>query len=304
MKDLIVIGGGAAGTTAGIYAARKYIDALLITKDFTGQIGNSVWVENYPGFKKVSGLELIKKFKEHLDMFDLEIKSFESIEKVEKIEKGFKVITDENIYEAKSLIIATGSIPKKLNAENEEKYLGKGISYCVTCDEAAFKDKVVAVVGGGNAGAEGAIELGRFCSKVFLLEAMGELCADKIFVEQLRKNKKIKIITSAEIKSFEGENELEKIVYYDLKNNKLDKISVDGCFIEIGAIPNTAFLAGFLDLNKKAEIEVNPVNLETSVKGVFAAGDVTDLAGKQIVIACGQGALAAISAYNYLYKSN
>jgi len=302
MKDLIIIGGGAAGVTAAIYAARKYIDTLLITKDFTGQIGNSAWIENYPGFKKVTGLDLIKAFKEHLDVYKPEVKLFENILKIEKINNGFKVITDESSYTAKSLVIATGGVPKKLNVENEDKLLGKGISYCVTCDETAFKNKVVAVIGGGNAGVEGAVELARFCKKVYLLEYAPKLSADKISQNEVRKNKKIQIITSADVRSFQGGEYLKKIVYEDKKAGKLKNVIADGCFIEIGAVPNTGFLKGFVKLNNKGEIKVNPISLETSVKGLFAAGDATNMLGKQIVIACGHGALAMLSVSNYLQK--
>lgn len=300
MKDLIIIGGGAAGITAGIYAARKYIDALLITSDFTGQIGKSTWIENYPGMKKISGLDLVKNFKEHLDMFEIEKKAFENIEQIEKIEKGFRVVTDEETYEARSIIIATGNIPKKLDIPNEEKFLGKGISYCVTCDEAGYKDKIVAVIGGGNAGFEAGIELSRFCKKVFLIECMDNLAADKILQKETEANNNIEIIISADIKSFAGNDVLEKIIYFDKIKKEDKEIYIDGCFIEIGTQPNTDFAKGFLNLNEKGEIIVNPINFETSVPGCFAAGDVNNLPGKQIIIACGQGASALISAYKFL----
>ena len=303
MRDLAIIGGGAAGITAGIYAARKFIDTLLITSDFTGQVGISAWVENYPGFKKITGLDLIKNFKEHLDMFEIDKEAFKTVEKIKKIKGGFEIITDEAAYQAKSVIIASGSLPRKLNVKNEDKFLGKGISYCVTCDETAFKGKTVAVIGGGNAGLEGAIELSGFCSKVYVLEILNKLGADEILVEEAKKINKIKIITSAEIKAFAGNTDLEKIIYMDKKSNRQKELPIDGCFIEIGAMPNSSFVKGFLNLNKKEEIIVDPYTLETSIKGIFAAGDVNDLPGKQIVIACGQGAAALLSAYNYLYKN-
>lgn len=302
MKELIIIGGGAAGITAGIFAARKYIDTTLITKDFTGQIGISAWIENYPGFKKISGLNLIQNFKKHLELFKIEIKPFEKIEKIEKIKSGFKIITDEKNYQTRSIIIASGGIPKRLKAKNENKFLGKGVSYCVTCDETAFKGKVVAVAGGGNAGVEGAIELSRIGKKVYIIECLDFLNADKILQAEAKKTGKIKIINSAEIKSFEGGTKLEKIIYLDKKSNKRKEMKVDGCFIEIGYNPNNEFVKNLVDLNKKGEIKVNPLTLQTSMAGVFAAGDVNNLKEKQVVIACGQGALAAISAYKYLNK--
>lgn len=305
MKDLIIIGGGAAGITAGIYAARKYIDTCLIAKDFTGQIGVSAWVENYPGFKKVSGLDLIRDFREHLELFgNIEIKAFESARKIEKIPNGLRIITDENSHEAKAVIIATGSIPKKIGAANEDKFLGRGLSYCVTCDETAFKDKTVAVIGGGNAGAEAALELARFCPRVYLLEYEKELSADAILRAEMEKTGKIDVIVSAAVRAFAGGNNLEKIIYGDRAAGEEKGLKADGCFIEIGAAPNTEFVRGFVALNEKNEIKVDPVTLAASVPGVFAAGDVTDLPGKQIVIACGHGALSVLSVHQYLTKSS
>lgn len=303
MKELIIIGGGAAGITAGIYAARKYLDTLLIAKDFTGQVGVSAWIENYPGMKRIAGLDLVKNFKEHLEMFDnIGIKSFETVIKIEKIANGYKVITDEGAYEASAVIIAAGSAPKKLNAENENKFLGKGLSYCVTCDETAFKDKPTAVIGGGNAGAEAALELARICPKVYVLEYQNALAADKILQAAMAKTGKIEIITAADVKAFSGTDNLETIVYAERETKARKEIKISGCFIEIGGLPNTGFANGFLELNEKNEIKVNPKTLETGQPGVFAAGDVTDLPYKQIVIACGQGALAALSAHKYLKK--
>jgi thioredoxin-disulfide reductase len=304
MRELIIVGGGAAGITAGIYAARKYVKTLLIADDFTGQVGVSAWIENYPGFKKISGLKLIKSFKEHLDLFDnIEVKSFEKVKKISKIKNGFRIITDENNYDSRAVLIAAGSAPKKLNIENEGKFLGKGLSYCATCDGISFKGKAVAVVGGGNAGAEAALELSRFCKKIYILELLGNLSADKILREEIKNNNKIKILTSVKIKSLAGENNLEKIVYNDLKLKKDKFLAVDGCFVEIGTNPGTGFVSDLVKLNKKKEIEVNPITLESSVKGIFAAGDVAGLPGKQVVIACGQGASALLSVYKYLTKN-
>ncbi len=304
MRELIIIGGGAAGITASIYAARKYLDVLLITRDFTGQIGSSAWIENYTGFKKISGLDLMKNFKKHLDSFDnIEVQSFEEVVKINQASKGFKVITDEGQYNSQAVIIATGSVPRKLGAKNEDKFLGKGLSYCLTCDEAAFKDRKVAVIGGGNAGAEAALELSRFSKKVYLMEALDNLTSDKILLKRVKSSNRIEVITSVEIKSFVGESDLEKITYENEKLNKENSLSVEGCFVEIGSDPNTEFVADLVKLNDKNQIEVDPLTFESSVEGVFAAGDATNAPGKQIVIACGQGASALLSAYKYLTKN-
>lgn len=304
MKDLIIIGGGPAGCSAGIYAARKKLDTLLIAKDFTGQMGLSSWVENYPGFKRVKGLDLVKSFVEHLKSFDIEINSFEKVTDIKRLEESFLVLTDEGEYESKAVIVATGGMPKRLDIENEEKFTGNGISYCVTCDANVVEGKDVAVVGGGNAGTEAALELTRFARKVYLLEALEELTADQILVDEVNDADSIEIITSASIQSFEGDENLKRIKCVDLRSKKEKSISVEGCFIEIGSIPNTEFLKGLVDLNELGEIVVNPRTFQTSAKGVYAAGDVTDFSDKQVVIATGQGAVAALSVFRYIQSKN
>jgi NADH-dependent peroxiredoxin subunit F len=300
MRDLIILGGGPAGCTAGIYSARKKLDTLLISKDFIGQVGWSSWVENYPGFKKVKGVELAKSFVEHLKSFDIDINSFEKALSIKKKGDNFLVSTDEAEYESRAVIIATGAMPKKLNVENEEKFRGKGISYCVTCDGAVFEDREVVVVGGGNAGLDAALELTRFAKHVYLLEALDELTADQVLVDEITNIKNIEVITSASVQKFEGDDVLEGVKYTDLKQKKEKVLKVEGCFIEIGTKPNTEFLRGFVELSELDEVVVNPKTFETSVEGVFAAGDVVDFPDRQIVIAAGQGSIAAISAFRYL----
>ena len=300
MRDLIIIGGGPAGCSAGIYSARKKLNTLLITKDFTGQIGHSTWVENYLGFERIKGLDLAKSFKSHLESLDIEIKEFEEVVEVVKKKDFFSVITDEGEYEARALIICSGAKSKKLGVANEEKFLGKGISYCVTCDEASFEGKDVAVIGGGNAGVEAAIELTGFAKKVYLLECEKDLSADEFLVERL-KEESGNIITACKVTRFDGDEELKSVVY--IENGKKKTLKIDGCFIEIGSKPNTDYIKGVVDLNDKGEIVVNPKTFQTSVKGIFAAGDVVDFKEKQVVIATGQGCLAALSAYRYLSES-
>jgi alkyl hydroperoxide reductase subunit F len=299
MRDVIIIGGGPAGCTAGIYSARKKLDTLLIAKDFTGQIGHSSWVENYPGFKKIKGLDLAKSFKSHLESFAIDINEFEEVKEIRKYEESFTVLTDEGEYNTRSVIICSGAKTKKLGIPNEEKFLGKGISYCVTCDESSFEGKDVAVVGGGNAGVEAAIELTSFAKKVYLLECEDRLSADEVLVERLRKDG-ANIITACETTRFEGEKELKGLIY--MKDGREKVLEVDGCFIEIGRKPNTDFVKSVVDLNDKGEIVVDTKTFETSVKGIFAAGDVVDFKDKQVVIATGQGAVAALSAYRYLER--
>ena len=300
MRDVIIIGGGAAGCSAGIYAARKKMNAMLIAKDFIGQTGVSTCVENYVGFEKISGIHLAQKFKEHLKCFHLDVQSFEEVLIINKIEKGFEIKTDEGIYQTRSIIIATGSIPKKLHAKNEENFLGKGISYCVTCDETSFEGKDVAVIGAGNAGLEAAIELTRFAKKVYVLEWLERSKADAVLLDEVNKNPKIEMIFSAHVTSFEGDETLQKIIFEQKTIAAEQTIDVQGCFIEIGYKPYTNFCSHIVTCNSLGEIQVNPRTMETSCPGIFAAGDVTDFQDKQIIIAAGQGASAALSDFRYI----
>lgn len=306
MFDLIIIGGGPAGIAAGIYSARKYLKTLLLTKDFEGQIFASAKVENYPGFKEISGVELANFLKEHLfkiktELKDIiEIKEGEVVNKISKKEKGFEVqtLSNENFW-AKSVIIATGASPRKLEIPGAEDFEGRGVSFCETCDGVFFKDKRVLVVGSGNAGLEAIEELLNYASEVWVLEISNKIVGDKMLFERIKK-KGAKVILNAEPKEILGGNFVEKLIYFDKIEKKEKEIKIDGIFVKIGQKPNTEFLKEFLKLNDKEEIIVDPLTLETSIKGVFAAGDATNIIYKQYVIAAGEGAKAAISAYNYI----
>ncbi len=302
MRDLIIIWGSAAWCCAGIYAARKKIDTLLIAKDFTWQIGKSIKVDNYPWLPDISWLDLIKKFKEHLLKYNLEIKSFEEVLSINKITGWFEVITDENKYKSKVIIIASWWINKKLNIKNEDKFIGKGISYCVTCDANSFEWKTVAIIWAGNSWLQAAIELTHFAKKVYVLECLSFCNADKILVEEVNKNLKIKLIFWINIKSFEGDKFLSKIIFKDKKLDKTQELLIDWCFIEAWYIPNTKFCSKLIKLNKFNEIIVNPSTMMTSCKWIFACWDVINFKDKQIILAAWQWALASLSVFKYLNK--
>jgi thioredoxin-disulfide reductase len=303
--DLIIIGGGPAGIAAGIYAVRQKLSTLLITKSFGGQIARkAVGIENYPGFEKISGLDLIRKFEKHLRKQKIDIER-DGARKVEKINGKFMVKTaGKNVFKAKAVIIASGADPRPLEVPGEKKFIGKGVSYCTTCDGPLFVDKEVAVIGGGNSGFEAAIFLSSWVKKVYLLESADHVRAEEAVQEKAEKTGKIEIITSAVLKKIEGKNFVESASYQDNKTKKIFSLKVDGIFVEIGSQPATSFVKGLVDFNQKDEITINPGTMQTKTTGLFAAGDVTDVVYKQIVIAAGEGAKAALSVSNYLFKQN
>ncbi|OIO47054.1 MAG: hypothetical protein AUJ31_00450 [Parcubacteria group bacterium CG1_02_39_15] len=313
--DLIIIGGGPAGITAGIYAARQKLNILLITKDFGGQIARkAVAIENYPGFEAISGLGLIQKFEKHLRKFTLlnsrkanltgqvDIER-DSVTKVKKTGKDFLVLTkSKNQLQGKAVIVASGADPRPLEVPGEKKFIGRGVSYCVTCDGPLFDDKIVAVIGGGNAGFEAAVALSSWAKKIYILEAAPKVGADETNQAKAKKTKKVEVITSAFLKRIQGDKFVNSLVYQDKKTGKSFTLPVEGVFVEIGSQPATSFIKGLADFNDRDEIVINPKTGETKTPGLFAAGDADNVPFKQIVIAAGEGAKAAISAYNYLQK--
>ena len=301
--DLIIIGGGPAGVAAGIYAARQRIKFLLITKDFGGQIARkAVEIENYPGFKKITGLKLVQKFEAHLKAFRVKTKK-DIVSKIKKEEAIFKIITKKgDKLNAKTVIITSGADPRPLEVVGEKKFIGRGVSYCVQCDGPLFSGKTIAVIGGGNAGFEAALALSKWAKKIYIFERSRRLKADMIEQEQIKNLGKIEIKTCADLKEIRGKQFVESVLWEDCDTGKTDSLRVDGVFVEIGSQPANFFVKDLVDFSSRDEIEVNPKTCETKTAGLFAAGDVTDVKYKQIVIAAGEGAKAAISAGIYLQK--
>jgi len=301
MYDLIIIGGGPAGITAGIYAARKKINTLLISKDFLGQTGKASSVENYTGFERVSGIELMEKFRKHLEKFEIDINQNEEVKEVKKTNDGFQVTTSpKDKYQTKSVIITSGRDPRPLDVPGEKELIGKGVSYCVICDGPLFQGKTVAVIGGGNAGFETALELAKYCPKIYILEFGAKVKADEVNQEKARTTGKIKVIISAKVKEIKGKELVNGLTYDDLTTKETKELQVEGVFIEVGSVPATGFLKDLVEFNERDEIKVNPKTCETKTPGLFAAGDVTDVQYKQIIIAASEGAKAALSDYEYL----
>ncbi len=303
--DLIIVGGGPAGMAAGIYAARQKLNTLLITKDFGGQMARkAVAIENYPGFGEISGFELINKFAAHLKKFPVEILQ-DAVVRIKKTGQTFSIFTkNKKTIQAKAVIIASGADPRPLELPGEKKFIGKGVSYCTACDAPLFAGKKVAVVGGGNSGFEAAIALSKWSKKIYVLERGSKVRADQRNQEIAKKTGKIEIITDVVLKEVKGKNFVNSIVYQDKKRKNNITLSVEGIFVEIGSQPATSFVKGLVGFNKRDEIKISLETCQTKTPGLFAAGDVTIIPYKQIVIAAGQGTIAALSVSNYLSKQS
>jgi thioredoxin-disulfide reductase len=302
--DLIIIGGGPAGITAGIYAGRQRMKTLLVTKEFGGQMSKKATeVCNYPGFPRISGAELIEKFVEHLEKQEsVEIKMAE-IGKVEKEDNIFTVTTTENEkMQSKSVIIATGADPRPLEAIGEKELIGKGVSYCVTCDGPVFRNKTIAVIGGGNSGLEAALFMINYANKIYVLEFGAEIKADEENKRDIANSDKIEIITNASVKEIKGNPMVDSLIYQDNVSNEMKTLQVQGVFIEIGCQPATSLAKGLVDFTKRDEIQVESETFSTKTPGLFSAGDNNSGIYKQIVTAAGEGCKTALAVYDYLRK--
>lgn len=302
LYDLIIIGGGPAGITAGIYAARKVLQVLLLTKDFVGQVGRTGEVDNWPGAPDILGMNLIKQFKQHLKKFEINIQEGVEAVKVDKSQEGFVVTTKSNEkFFAKSLIAATGRTPRYLNIPGEKEFIGRGVSFCSTCDGPFFKGKSVVVVGGGNSGFGAALDLSRYAKRVFIFEARDKFNADEILQDKAKKTKNIQLHLNKQAEKIEGKNQVQALIYKDTFTNKEFQVPADGVFVEIGSVPATDYLKDIVELNERGEVKVNSQTCATSVDGLFAAGDINDKPFKQIVTAAADGCRAALAAYDYLH---
>jgi len=301
--DLIIIGAGPGGITAGIYSARQRLRTLLITKDFGGQIARkAVDICNYPGLPKIKGPELIDKFVSQLKEEGVEIK-FGEIIKIEKDSQKFTLTaSDKKQFSGLSVIIASGADPRPLEAKGEKKFIGRGLGYCVTCDGPLYKDKDVAIIGGGNAGFEAAIFMTNYARKIYILEYGPTPRADQENQEDARRYKKIEVISNAKIIEVKGDKMVSGLSYRDLEANQDKALEVQGVFVEIGSQPATSMAKGLVDFNKRDEIMVEFETFQTKTPGLFAVGDVNAGQYKQIVTAAGEGCKAALAAYGYVYK--
>lgn len=303
--DLIIIGAGPAGMTAGVYAARKKLKTLIISKDIGGQAAWSSDIENYLGFSMITGPELVKKFEDHLEEFkeDVELRvSISGIKKITKKSKNFVVETgDGNKEEAKAIIIAGGKVPRELGVHGEKEFLNKGVTYCSWCDGPLFKGKDVAIIGGGNAALDSALNLSRLVNQIYIINITPDLTGDPIMIDKVMELPHVRIMNNTEVVEIEGDRVVDNIRIKSRDGGLQKDLPVSGVFIEVGSLPATEYLKGLVKLNKNGEIIVDEYN-STSVAGIYAAGDITNVIEKQIVVAAGEGAKAAIQASQYLAK--
>jgi len=301
MYELIIIGGGPAGMTAAVYAARKKLNTLLISYDIGGQVLWTTGIENYMGYQFIEGLELMKKFEEQVKQFPLDMKTGEKVSSLSQTNGGFEARTDKGeSYQAKAAIIAAGKRPRQLNVPGEEKLRGRGVTYCAICDGPLFTGENVAVIGGGNSALEAADDMVKIAERVYLV-SLTPLTGDQILIDKVKAANNLTMFLEHEVLEIKGESRVKGIKIRDLKSKQERELDVGGIFIEIGLIPNSEPFKGIASLNGFGEIEVSCAN-ETGVPGLFAAGDVTNIPEKQIVVAAGEGAKAALKAHRYLQR--
>lgn len=294
--DLIIIGAGPAGITAAVYAARKKMDILVITKDIGGQASWSGDIQNYTGYQFISGPELAVKFEEHMRKFDFEIKENEEVKELILRKGTFLVKTDKDNYQTKAAIVASGKKSRELGVPGEQEFKNKGLTYCATCDGPLFAGRDVAVIGGGNSALDATLQLIKIANRIYIINFTDNLTGDGIMQEKIRADKKVSIFNNSRVKEILGDSFVQAIKIEEDKEEKT--LDVQGIFVEIGLIPNSDFAVD-LEKNERKEVVVNQRN-ETNIPGVFAAGDVTNVPEKQIIIAAGEGAKAVLSAFRYL----
>jgi alkyl hydroperoxide reductase subunit F len=297
VRDLIIVGAGPAGITAAIYAARKKMDFMVLSVDIGGQTAWSSDVENYTGFQFITGLDLTQKFEEHLKQFKIDVHTNESVNAVTRNSEGsFSVATDKTAHEARTVIIASGRRPRSLDAKGVDAYRNKGIAYCATCDGPLYAKKDVAIIGGGNSALDAALQMMRLASRVYLVNINAALEGDVILREKVEASPRVEILNNTTTEEIFGDKFVTGVRVS--RGGQARDLAVKGVFIEIGSIPNTGMVAD-VRKNSAGEIMVDNLN-RTNVPGLFAAGDVTDVPEKQIIVAAGEGAKAVLGVFKYL----
>ena len=301
MYEIIIVGGGPAGMAAAVYAARKRLNTLLISGDIGGQVNWTTGVENYLGYQFIEGRELISKFQQQVDQFPIDQKIGLKVKHVKKIDGGFEVIAESGEqFQSRVVLLATGTRPRRLNVEGEMELTGRGVTYCATCDGPVFAGQRVAVIGGGNSAIEAALDMVKIAEHVDMV-SVTPLTGDPIMIEKLSAAKNLTTYQEYQTEKVVGQGLVEGIVIRDIRTGKSQQLDVSGVFIEIGLVPNADLVKDLLKLNESGEVPVN-CSCETEIPGLYAAGDVTTVPEKQIVIAAGEGAKAALQAHKYLQR--
>ncbi len=304
MYDLIIVGGGPGGVAAGVYAARKKIKTLFITDSFGGQSLVSADVQNWIGTRSVSGFDLGAMLEEHLRaQAGIEIIDNDLVSKVEKTESGFRVVTQKGkAFETKYVLLASGSRRKKIGVPGEKEFDGKGVHYCSICDAPIFGDKTVAVVGGGNAGLEAVIDILSYASKIYLIVRSGAPKGDAVTLEKVKASPKVEIITNALTQEITGKVFVTGLKYKDTQSGGIKELKLDGVFVEVGIVPNSEFVKDLVSLNERGEVLVDHKTQATSLPGIWAVGDVSDVLYKQNNISAGDAVKAVLSIYEHIRK--
>lgn len=302
LYDVAIIGGGPAAMSAAIYTIRKGLDTLVLAKKWGGQLTYTASIENYPGIPDIDGMEMVERFRNHLESYPVAIGLGENVIKLKKEGKIFVAVTENNReFRSKSIIYCAGMEYRRLGVPNEDRFIGKGIGFCATCDAPLFRDKKVAVVGGGNSAFTAVRDLRYFASEIHLIHRRNKFRADEVLVEEAKQAKNVTFHTPMDVVSFLGADELTGVKLKSVEGKEEMNLDVDGVFLEIGLTTNTKPLEDLIELNNYGEVPVDK-NQSTTLEGLFAAGDVTDIKEKQISIAVGHGTLAALTAYKYLME--
>lgn len=296
--DTVILGGGPAGLSAAIYASRGAVSTAIVDISMLGgQPSNYLELENYPSYQNIGGYDLMEKFEEHADKFGVQKFPMQEIKSVDLNSK--KIMTNDYEFDAKTIIIATGAQPMKLNVPGEKEFVGRGVSYCAVCDGAFYKDKIVAVVGGGNAAVEEAMYLTKFAQKVYVIHRRNELRADKIVQERAFKCEKLEFIWDSIVKEIKGDNLVTTAILQNVKTNEISELSINGIFPYIGMNPNVELFNGQLNQDARGFIKTDET-MATSIEGVYAVGDVRTTPLRQVITAASDGAVGAVYAVKYL----
>lgn len=300
--DVLIVGGGPAGASAAIYAARKGIKTGILAEKFGGQVMDTLGIENFISVKETEGPKLVKQLEDHIKEYEVDLMTLQRVSKITKEDKIVVELENGAKLKSKAVIIATGAKWRELGVPGEEKFKNKGVAYCPHCDGPLFKGKKVSVIGGGNSGVEAAIDLAGIVSHVTLIEFGTELRADAVLQKRLHSLPNVKVITNAQTTEVTGSDKVNGITYKDRANGEINHIELEGVFVQIGLIPNTEFLKDSVELTKFGEIIIDSHGA-TTMPGVFAAGDCTNIPFKQIVIAMGEGSKASLGAFDYLMRN-